>query len=161
MKAHFRLAKCLFELQFFEEACKCLEEFKNKFPDQAQSRAYKALDMDIQLVRQGKQSQNSSVAVETMSGKFIWLFFSNLINFRNDNNNNYVNLDEKEDSNSVPFNSENPYAKLWDEQFSNYATLSEQEKIWRNNACDYETRYCGHCNTTTDIKEANFFGRFA
>ena len=86
-------------------------------------------------------------------------FFSNLINFRNNNNNN-VNLDEKEDSNSVPFNSENPYAKLWDEQFSNYATLSEQEKIWRNNACDYETRYCGHCNTTTDIKEANFFGRF-
>lgn len=24
---------------------------------------------------------------------------------------------------------------------------------------DYQFRYCGHCNTTTDIKEANFFGR--
>ena len=23
---------------------------------------------------------------------------------------------------------------------------------------DYNRRYCGHCNTTTDIKEANFFG---
>lgn len=40
------------------------------------------------------------------------------------------------------------------------SNLSEQEKYWRENACDYETRYCGHCNTTTDIKEANFFGRF-
>ncbi len=25
---------------------------------------------------------------------------------------------------------------------------------------DYYRRYCGHCNTTTDIKEANFFGRW-
>ncbi|KTF77715.1 hypothetical protein cypCar_00030168, partial [Cyprinus carpio] len=23
----------------------------------------------------------------------------------------------------------------------------------------HSIRYCGHCNTTTDIKEANFFGR--
>ena len=37
--------------------------------------------------------------------------------------------------------------------------ISEQEKMWRANAMDYEMRFCGHCNTTTDIKEANFFGR--
>ena len=37
--------------------------------------------------------------------------------------------------------------------------LSEQEYSWRRAAADFETRYCGHCNTTTDIKEANFFGR--
>jgi len=36
---------------------------------------------------------------------------------------------------------------------------SEQERTWRSAACDYELRFCGHCNTTTDIKEANFFGR--
>uniref|UniRef100_F6RCG7 Anaphase-promoting complex subunit 4 WD40 domain-containing protein n=1 Tax=Ciona intestinalis TaxID=7719 RepID=F6RCG7_CIOIN len=28
----------------------------------------------------------------------------------------------------------------------------------RSLAFDYTKRYCGHCNTTTDIKEANFFG---
>lgn len=28
----------------------------------------------------------------------------------------------------------------------------------RDGALDYENRLCGHCNTTTDIKEANFFG---
>ena len=37
--------------------------------------------------------------------------------------------------------------------------ISEQEKYWRTEANDYEARFCGHCNTTTDIKEANFFGR--
>ena len=39
--------------------------------------------------------------------------------------------------------------------------ISEQEKFWRTDANDYEARFCGHCNTTTDIKEANFFGRYS
>ncbi|XP_071486508.1 WD and tetratricopeptide repeats protein 1-like [Diadema antillarum] len=33
-----------------------------------------------------------------------------------------------------------------------------KEKELRNDAFDYTERFCGHCNTTTDIKEANFFG---
>lgn len=37
--------------------------------------------------------------------------------------------------------------------------VSEMEKIWRSESIDYKLFYCGHCNTTTDIKEANFFGR--
>lgn len=36
--------------------------------------------------------------------------------------------------------------------------VSDQEKNFRSEALDYEERFCGHCNTTTDIKEANFFG---
>ncbi|XP_011304598.1 WD and tetratricopeptide repeats protein 1 [Fopius arisanus] len=32
------------------------------------------------------------------------------------------------------------------------------ENEWRARAVDYKLRFCGHCNTTTDIKEANFFG---
>ncbi|ETN62216.1 wd and tetratricopeptide repeat protein [Anopheles darlingi] len=35
---------------------------------------------------------------------------------------------------------------------------SEKEKYWRSNAADYEDRFVGHCNTKTDIKEANYFG---
>ena len=31
-------------------------------------------------------------------------------------------------------------------------------EVIRPEAVDYEKRYCGHCNATTDIKEANFFG---
>lgn len=37
-------------------------------------------------------------------------------------------------------------------------SFSVQENQWRAKYWDYESRYCGHCNTTTDIKEANFFG---
>ena len=29
----------------------------------------------------------------------------------------------------------------------------------RSRATDFKLRFSGHCNTTTDIKEANFFGR--
>lgn len=38
------------------------------------------------------------------------------------------------------------------------SSITENEKIWRTRYWDYTSRYCGHCNTTTDIKEANFFG---
>lgn len=38
-------------------------------------------------------------------------------------------------------------------------SISENEKEWRRNAKDFKMRLCGHCNTITDIKEANFFGR--
>lgn len=41
---------------------------------------------------------------------------------------------------------------LWDQ-------ISSQEWTWREASCDYSKRFYGHCNTTTDIKEANFFGR--
>lgn len=33
------------------------------------------------------------------------------------------------------------------------------EGYFRNQAKDYHHRYYGHCNTSTDIKEANFFGK--
>ncbi|XP_055548241.1 WD and tetratricopeptide repeats protein 1 [Wyeomyia smithii] len=36
--------------------------------------------------------------------------------------------------------------------------FSDNELIWRASALDYEDRFVGHCNTKTDIKEANYFG---
>lgn len=41
----------------------------------------------------------------------------------------------------------------------NSPSFTTNEKLWRTQYWDYTSRYCGHCNTTTDIKEANFFGR--
>lgn len=38
------------------------------------------------------------------------------------------------------------------------ADISPIERALRLESRDYETRYLGHCNTTTDIKEANFMG---
>ena len=47
LKAHFRLARCLFELSWPQEAFDCLQQFKNKFPDYAKSNACEALDKEI------------------------------------------------------------------------------------------------------------------
>ncbi|XP_076810630.1 WD and tetratricopeptide repeats protein 1-like [Clavelina lepadiformis] len=35
---------------------------------------------------------------------------------------------------------------------------ANSELVLAQNISDYRLRFCGHCNTTTDIKEANFFG---
>uniref|UniRef100_A0A8C9RF46 WD and tetratricopeptide repeats 1 n=1 Tax=Scleropages formosus TaxID=113540 RepID=A0A8C9RF46_SCLFO len=42
--------------------------------------------------------------------------------------------------------------------FSRKPSIPEDEAVLRERSYDYKHRYCGHCNTTTDIKEANFFG---
>ena len=36
--------------------------------------------------------------------------------------------------------------------------MNDCEGGLRKGSNDYQARFCGHCNTTTDIKEANFFG---
>lgn len=46
-KAHFRQARCLYELHWFQEALSCLNHFKLKFPEQAEGSAAKTLERDI------------------------------------------------------------------------------------------------------------------
>lgn len=58
---------------------------------------------------------------------------------------------EKDDKDNNSSETDSPGAK-------GPAQISEQEKLWREQTYDYNARFCGHCNTTTDIKEANFFG---
>lgn len=60
--------------------------------------------------------------------------------------------DEK--SESTPEKSDSFYPSV-----KRSVSISDQETCWRALAYDYEARFCGHCNTTTDIKEANYFGR--
>ncbi|XP_073420096.1 WD and tetratricopeptide repeats protein 1 isoform X1 [Dendrobates tinctorius] len=112
LKAHFRLARCLFELRYVSEALDCLDEFKTKFPEQAQSSACDALDRDIRVALFSKnenQDDKKGASVRLRSGG-------------------------RKDS------------------------LSEDELLLRERSLDYKHRYCGHCNTTTDIKEASFMG---
>ncbi|KAJ8985072.1 hypothetical protein NQ317_019756 [Molorchus minor] len=52
--------------------------------------------------------------------------------------------------------SDNSEAK---ERFIRKVDEAEQKK--RLESIDYEVRFLGHCNTTTDIKEANFLGKIA
>lgn len=44
-------------------------------------------------------------------------------------------------------------------QASEVWSEKEEEMACRMNAKDYTQFFNGHCNTTTDIKEASFFGR--
>jgi WD and tetratricopeptide repeat-containing protein 1 len=46
-KAHFRKARCLYELRWCQEALSCLNQFKEKFPEQADGTAARTLERDI------------------------------------------------------------------------------------------------------------------
>lgn len=47
VKAHFRLARALFELGFVMEASDCLDELKKRFPDDANNKQIQLLSQDI------------------------------------------------------------------------------------------------------------------
>lgn len=61
----------------------------------------------------------------------------------------FMPAEDKKANSSVRFHS-----------FSRKESIPEDELVLRERSFDYKHRYCGHCNTTTDIKEANFFGRW-
>ncbi|MGH0191416.1 UNVERIFIED_CONTAM: hypothetical protein FKN15_063463, partial [Acipenser sinensis] len=115
LKAHFRLARCLFELKYVSEALECLDDFKGKFPEQAHSSACDALDKDIKAALFSKTSSS----------------------------------EDKKSGGAIRFRT-----------IGRKDSISEDEAVLRERSYDYKHRYCGHCNTTTDIKEANFFGRY-
>ncbi|CAB1333595.1 unnamed protein product [Coregonus sp. 'balchen'] len=115
LKAHFRLARCLFELKYVAEALECLDDFKGKFPEQAHSSACDALDKDIKAALFSKMDS----------------------------------AEDKKGNSSIRFHT-----------FSRKEPIPEDEVVLRERSYDYKHRYCGHCNTTTDIKEANFFGSY-
>lgn len=48
VKAHFRLARALFELGFVVEASECLDELKKRFPNDANNKQIQLLAQDIQ-----------------------------------------------------------------------------------------------------------------
>lgn len=49
VKAHFRLARALFELGFVDEASHCLDELKNRFPSHANNNTVAMLTKEIQI----------------------------------------------------------------------------------------------------------------
>lgn len=65
LKAHFRLARCLFELKYVAEALECLDDFKGKFPEQAHSSACDALDKDIKAALFSKTESGTKELIVT------------------------------------------------------------------------------------------------
>lgn len=77
-------------------------------------------------------------------------------NYANNHGVLMLNKDIKENRQTTP--------QLHQEQLSTGGDLlvrgemTDDEFYWRCKAKDYSQRFVGHCNTTTDIKEANYFG---
>lgn len=140
-RAHFRLARCLFDLKRYKEANDCYERFKLKFPNEANSHSScKTLEKQIKETLSSSENEkksNSSPPLETHEYK---------------NSKSESGIETQSDSS--PVNSSSPKNSK-----RKKLVISEQEQIWRSIAFDFGRRYCGHCNLTTDIKEANFFGK--
>lgn len=61
VKAHFRLARALYELGFVMEASECLDELKKRFPNDANNKQIQLLSQDIKsYLEQNRFNQNHS-----------------------------------------------------------------------------------------------------
>lgn len=62
VKAHFRLARALFELGYVDEASDCLHELKKRFPTHANNNGVQMLTKDIQIQQTKNESMDTSDA---------------------------------------------------------------------------------------------------
>ena len=147
-KAHFRLAKCLYDLQWTDEALQCIERFKIAFPDHAAKPPCETLCRDIKATLFGFKGRESSSKGDKVEG-------------------DVGGVGEDDDGGEEEDfvgggGGERPTARRRPPKRSGRPVdgfrLSEKETNWRTESKDYKLRFAGHCNTTTDIKEANFFG---
>ncbi|CAL4137291.1 unnamed protein product [Meganyctiphanes norvegica] len=136
VKALFRLARCFHLLGRFEEGQKCLEDFCHNHPDHSSSPAAAALQQDLQNAKLTHLSSSST------SSHHPW---------------DHTIQSSGPQRGSAAASSEGDS----DEEglVGSMPVPSPQEQQWRQKALDYHNCYSGHCNTTTDIKEAVFLGR--
>lgn len=139
-RAHFRMARCLWELERFKEASDCFEKFKLTFPDQAKDQSCIELERQIYDNLETTKEKEEATTESTRDDCLCASGIDEVVNSA---------MESSSSSSSAPRSF-----------FTRKPIFSEFEITWRFKACDFKQRFCGHCNTTTDIKEANFFGRF-
>lgn len=144
LKSHFRLVKCLFELKWIEEAKQCLDIFVERFPEYANSNACDILVNDIEeallKMKEKKKKKNQVISSES-----------------SDSENEYDKfLTRKQKNNS---SSDNDASKSSEDGGDSRLRLMYRKYLnAKEDAIDFKTRFCGHCNVSTDIKEACFLG---
>lgn len=150
MKAHFRLAVCLYELDKLKDSKIYLDQFTMKYPSYKTSAAYKSLHSDLLNAQTNKDKFDGNYY--TIIFVLICLVFCvKYLSFFSI----VCVLDLGKKTRETLDTTSNVLDALHIEQ----AQKINVEKYFRNQAKDYDRRYYGHCNTSTDIKEANFFGR--
>ena len=154
LKSHFRLVRCLYELKWYTEAKECLDIFINRFPAYANTNACDSLVIEIntklEKLKSKSNSKNGSTSEDSDSES-------------SDNEyDQYLTKKKKPDSNSETSSTRSNESEL-DEAI--IAERKKRQKMLKSylaakeNAVDLKSRFCGHCNVSTDIKEACFLGR--
>ncbi|CAG0915304.1 unnamed protein product [Notodromas monacha] len=162
-KAHFRLIRCFLELRMLNEAMDCLKVFKSKYPEQCEGTAFRTLLEDMQSAKDELQLLNSSSSSSSSSTSsrvgfgVRWMPRLSPRDFANASED--VESDHEADG-SVISDAGRQFQLCFEPMSGEKLPKDEAnlESKLRSLAKDYLYRYCGHCNTTTDIKEANFFG---
>merc|ERR1712142_1216714 len=148
-----RLAQCLIDLDWLSEASRCLEEFKSRHPEHIKSVAFTQREIDLNSAKDKKMKNSQKLGtgsrVESASEPVNpALSQYPAANFLRSENQDGEPMDSDDSEEEAVNYSSDPERK----------SLSNQEVQFRAKARDYSDRYLGACNTTTDIKEANFLG---
>jgi len=159
IKAHLRLAQCLTELDWLPEATKCLENFKLAHPEHKKSAAFTQREIDLNTALEKKSSASSRTGVAAApSASSPALSQYSATSFIRDDNDEVEAMDDGDDvvRPHTPIIHPGGISSRLGNVSSEH---SKQEIEFRLKARDYSARFLGACNTTTDIKEANFLGR--
>ena len=131
LKVHLKLVRVLLDLKWEKEAAAAFESLKIRYPEEAKSQTGLKLERAVEeRLQESLKPKKEVEQPEVVSSS---------------------------SSSSEALGDEDSWVEFPNEP--RLIVLSEEEKIWRSQANDFKKRFCGHCNTTTDIKEANFFGR--
>jgi len=156
IKAHLRLARCMTDLEWLNEASDCLELFKAKYPEHKKSGSCSQLETDLALSKEKElkllQSNKTTTNVMKPLGRYTAASF-----LRDSPGGENMDLDS-DDSEDEMVDVDSSSTPLPPPPRPPGQEPNEKEIVWRRRARDFSTRFLGACNTTTDIKEANFLG---
>eukprot|EP00092_Neocalanus_flemingeri_P014221 GFUD01015341.1.p1 GENE.GFUD01015341.1~~GFUD01015341.1.p1 ORF type:complete len:697 (-),score=185.79 GFUD01015341.1:222-2312(-) len=163
IKAHLRLAQCLTDLEWLSEATKCLEKFKLKYPEHKKSGACTQLERDLDAAKEKSASAKTAASSSTAppAPSPVLSQYSAASFLRSDDADvEEMDSDDSEDADADPPTSTVSHPGGISSRLGSVSNEhSKQEASGRQQARDYSARFLGACNTTTDIKEANFLGR--
>jgi WD40 repeat protein len=152
-------------LEWLPEAAKCLENFREKHPEHKKSSAFAQRENDLNLALAKKSATTSSrtgaSAEPAAPSSPVLSQYSSADFLRPDDGDDIELMDSDDDSDDggVGGPAVDHPGGIGSRLGSISAEHSKQESELRLKAKDYSARFLGACNTTTDIKEANFLGR--
>jgi len=165
IKAHLRLAQCLTDLEWLSEADTCLDNFKLKHPEHMKSAACTQLERDLNTAKEKSASAKTGASSSTAPAAPTPVLsqYSAASFLRSDDADGDEVMDSDDDSDETtdetPAGNASHPGGISSRLGHISSDHSKQETAGRLKARDYSARFLGACNTTTDIKEANFLGR--